>query len=139
MLCDRILPAELAGVWQQFAEVLGDCRETWYPWWDIRDIKAHLLTGDSQLWTVIDEKGIYLWFMTEIIIYPRQTELRIWWASGVQFTACVPIVIPAMRSYARHVGARTITMVGRTGFERVLKPFGVKVQNVTYAMEALDG
>jgi hypothetical protein len=136
---DRILPKELGSIWPEFTILLEAHPETWYTWWTVPAIRTRLEEGDAQLWIVEDEGEKILWYMTEIQEYPKRKILNVWWASGHNFLKCVPAVIPMLKTYAQHVGARSITMVGRPGFERWLRQHGVTVQTVTYQMEALNG
>lgn len=136
---DRLTKEELGSIWPEFTIVLDANPETWYTWWTQAAIRLRLEQGDAQLWVVEDEGKRILWYMTEIQEYPKRKILNVWWASGELFLRCCPAVIPMLKVYANHVGARTITMVGRPGFHRWLKPHGVTVESVTYRMEALNG
>ena len=138
-MIDRVTPRELGLIWPEFTSCLEAHPETWYKWWTVASIRHRLESGTAQLWVVEDEGKRILWFMTEIQTYPKGQTVNVWWASGREFLRCAVAVIPALKAYAKHVNARLLTMEGRPGFERWLKPHGVTVQTVTYQMEVNNG
>lgn len=90
----------------------------------LADIKEMLSMQQMILWVVYNDKegratGCLL---TQTIAYPRVQSLAIFLLAGENFSHIVTL-LDDLKDYARSIDCETIEFYGRSGWEKVLKPF----------------
>lgn len=92
-----------------------------------RDILPRVLDGRAQYWA--DRRGAGA-IVTEIVPYPLVRTLNLWLFAG-ELNACLSL-LPEIEAWARREGCGMVQGVGRSGFARVLAPYGAKPWGVAY-------
>ena len=92
------------------------------------DILRELLAGESTLWLIfspMQNNMVYGVMITKIIGYPRIKLLNVYYCSGYKLDQWQDDAIAKLRSYARDAGCERIEFVGRPGWLKALKKYGV--------------
>ena len=96
---------------------------------DAEDVKAKLLTTDSQLWIVHENAHPYCAIITTIQVFPKRKVL------AIPFVGCEEGYeedwvehLEYLKTFAAHHGCAGIRGWGRKGWERVLNPDRVRIE-----------
>lgn len=84
----------------------------------IEDIEEGIEAGRYHFWP-----GKKCAAITQLVEYPRATFLHVPFAGGDDIDELVAMV-PSFMSWGKYLGASKVTLTGRAGWERVLKPSG---------------
>ena len=112
------LPIE---VWQQLHRSLefagGTCA--------VEDLKPLYMTGDAQLWLIVDgpTNGLLGVVSTEIGVYPRETSLIVGFCAGVDVKRWLHWLGP-LEVWGASKGCTLSEPHGRRGWSRLLKQYG---------------
>ena len=90
------------------------------------DVKEHLLEGRKQLWIVVEGNIVIASIVTEIATYPRKKVVRILMIGGDRLTEWGRDLHATLEKWAKRIGANSIEIIGRKGWERLMKEFGYK-------------
>jgi hypothetical protein len=85
---------------------------------DLSDVEALVRRGEAQFWAATKSALISV-----VEDDPRERRLLIWLAGGDLHELSAE-VLPRVEAWARTQGCRRLLIVGRAGWERVLKPQG---------------
>lgn len=83
---------------------------------------VEILAGRAQLWA-----GDRYAMVTQLVLMPHERTFHVWLCGGDLDEAMA--ARPTIESWARQQGAQAITIRGRRGWARVLKPFGYTTTN----------
>lgn len=89
----------------------------------VKDVREAVEQGQAQLWC-----GNASVMVTEVYDYPQAKVLNVWLAAG----ALNEIITAGgqLDAFARHVGAGSIHLTGRRGWQKVLAPYGYQLRGV---------
>lgn len=111
-------------LWSAFARSLGAAGAT-------HDFEQHILPrvldGRAQYWADRSGRGA---IVTEIVPYPLVRTLNLWLFAG-ELQACLTL-LPEIEEWARREGCGLVQGVGRSGFRRVLEPYGAVPWGIAY-------
>lgn len=104
--------------------------------WNLRfgskeEIWQNVFSDYIQMWAVCDADCIHCVFMTEIISSPKRV-LRLFWAYGKGLVSSFPFVDLIVDRFAGGMGCEDIEIVGRRGWEKVIKANGGEFLCATY-------
>jgi hypothetical protein len=91
----------------------------------------NVYTDYIQMWAVCDVDCIHCVFMTEIVATPKRL-LRLFWAYGEGLVKSFPIVDLIVDRFAGGMECEEIEIVGRRGWERVIRAHGGEFLCATY-------
>lgn len=83
----------------------------------VDDVVDNVLTGRMQLWPA--ERGCAV---TEIVVYPQKKVLHVFLAAGEMDQLFD--MIESAAEWARGQGCTAMTLAGRLGWQRAMKPLG---------------
>lgn len=88
------------------------------------DVKELLASQLLILWVVYNEekKKAIGCLLTEVLQYPQIKALSIFLLGGEDFSEIVK-VLPDVKEYAKGIGCGSIEFYGRSGWEKILKPY----------------
>ena len=96
----------------------------------VKDMEAHVRSGEWLLWLVTDEaQVIHALAITTFVYYPRLTAFRIIFTAGDNEDWANRM--GELETFAAANGAAEVEVLGRKGWERVLKARGFEFQNIT--------
>jgi hypothetical protein len=102
------------------------------------DIVAELLTGASTLWLVFSPSQnnmVYGVMITKIVNYPRLRLLNCYYCSGYKLSQWQDDAMAKLRAYAKDAQCERIEFVGRPGWLKALKKYGVQAEYHMYELE----
>jgi hypothetical protein len=92
---------------------------------DAISIYEQVSQGLMSAWIVSDEEyNIMAVLITELVTYPLRSMVRIVLCGGEKLDKWLDTFLNKMDEYARNLGASGIEVVGRKGWERMLKNYG---------------
>lgn len=98
-----------------------------------------LLRGDLGLWLVLDEATPIAAYTTRVTQYPTGRKgLIVDWLSGDGMDRWLGLVVETVSRYGKDIGCNHAEFLGRMGWLRTLKPFGVNGEAVIARMELSD-
>jgi hypothetical protein len=119
-------PTQINAVWGKVVEDLLKFPETWQETETVDSIYASLQAGQLQLWCLTTEmQTLQMVLMTRINQEARGLVWQIVWAVGHNPQLSV-LSIAAMEDVARAHGCYRLEVVGRKGWERVLRDSGYR-------------
>ena len=124
----RVPPDEIDYIWPSVKDLIEAALDR-SGLFGINDAYCHVVNGTWQLW-VVHEKRNDQWsgaqiecvVLTEIIDYPKDKVLRVTMATGSDRTKWVDR-IEVIEGWAKSLGCERIQVLGRPGWERVLKDY----------------
>lgn len=119
--------------WPEIERCLDAKPELWNAALTKEEIHRCVSNGAMQLWAVCDKEAINVAFMTQILESPAVRYLQIWWMYGKGLIPALPCLDLAIDDYMREVGCVRLEVVGRKGFERILRPLGFKYEHSTFS------
>lgn len=123
--CQLILvtPNTLALFWEQVEPLLEVGREHWEEYETIESLLASILASKRDLWLALDDGGVFLAMITEVVTYTKQQTLRIRWIGGSNLKKAFEFLDFIELMCARR-GIKTIEVLGRLGWLRLLEGKG---------------
>lgn len=104
---------------RQVPKSLGD--------WTPESLYRRALSGGVQVWSVGDNQRILMVLLTQIAIFPQRRVLEIFWAAGQGlFVDAQELIDATMDLFAKKENCSRIDVIGRDGWDRVLKERGFK-------------
>ena len=100
--------------------------------WDLADVLRDIEDGHAVFYPVKNGAAVF-----KIILYPKKRMLRIWLFGGKHGTqrANLDAVMEAADYYAKEHECAGIELLGRKGWEKVLKPYGYDYKSVMLIKE----
>ena len=123
--------------WETLLPLLERGRSAWEEYYTLEDVRKELVEGRLQFWSMdyTDEKKPFLGFITGIETYTQKCALRVVWLGGERFAEASKVMFDTIEAWARTLNCKNIEIVGRGGFERLLKPYGYKRTHVILTKE----
>ncbi len=133
----RYSTTEVVDAWETLLPLLERGRVAWEEYYTLEDIRKELVKGRLQFWSMDEryEQEPFLGFITGIETYTQKCALRIIWLGGERFAEASKVMLDVVEAWARTLSCKNIEIVGRGGFERLLKPYGYKRTHVILTKE----
>lgn len=102
-----------------------------------QDVLDDCLNGDQTLWVVFDEtpQNMLGAFTIRVKSYPAGTSLCGEHLGGERLDEWADRLFEIMENYARDLGIKNLELIGRRGWEKILKPKGWKSNLVIFEKE----
>lgn len=126
-------PEQIQYYWPKIQDALDAEPELWQHSFTKDSLLARSLAGKIQVWAVSSDDLIHLCFMTQVYTMPANNFLQIFWMYGEGLKSTLPMIDVIMDKFAIANNCQMIEVVGRKGFERILKPFGAEFMCSTYS------
>lgn len=95
----------------------------------LEDMYNKVVEGEWHLWVATDQDEIYAVAITAFIYYPRSTNLRMIFVSGDGENW--PVALKVFEHFALVNDCHEVEILGRKGWERVLRDRGYELKSVT--------
>ena len=96
----------------------------------VEDMELHVRSGEWLLWLVTDEdQCLHALAITTFVYYPQLTAFRIIFTAGDNEDWASRM--GELETFAATNGAQEVEVLGRKGWERVLRDRGFEFQNIT--------
>ena len=130
-----LIPASLLPeVWPKIERYVDGAAKYTFGRFNTEDIKKDLLEKDQQLWIAFDDKGIYGFVVTEVIVYPRTKSLAMHFTGGERLTKWKDKMLKVLQKFASDCGCDIIESHGRKGWEHIFKDDGFKWRFMFYEL-----
>lgn len=125
--------AQIRHYWPKLEECLDAEPELWAKALSKEDIFKRSLHGAIQMWAVCNQDTIHIAFMTQVIESKVERILQVWWMFGRDLEASLPCLDMVLNDYMNTIEADKLEVVGRKGFEKMLKPWGFRYEYSLYS------
>jgi hypothetical protein len=121
-----VLPSDIPAMWP-FVEAYMQRMIDWEGeiTGELEMLSRHLQEGNLQLWIAYSGDGIGAACVTEKVRYFRTPFLSIRWLAGDEPEKWVG-QIQGIEDWARHNGYKGLEVWGRTGWSKLLRPYGYR-------------
>ncbi len=124
-------PELLDHVWSDAVLLLEAGKKYWEEFATLESIYGALKNRTMQLWLVNDENEFLLGILTELIVHPTISEMRIVWIGGTDLDCAAELFLDYMELWAYKQGAFRVRVTGRKAWIRKLLPYGYSVESYT--------
>lgn len=133
---EGILAGQVAEIWPVVAPLLGPAVEVSGGRMNMDLLKAGLEARDTQLWVArIGDETVGAW-VTTLTTYAASAKIcEIMFCGGHAIEKWMPKGLNVTEAWAAEQGYRVIEVVGRSGWDRMLKPFGYAKRYVVLEKE----
>lgn len=115
--------------WPQIVGMLERVPHTWSVY-TLESLYCRALNGDMQIW-VVGRDSIVMVVFTQVATYPAKRLLEIVWAGGNKVIPdSLPILDATLERFAELQKCDEMLVLGRSGWERVLKSIGFRRHSV---------
>jgi hypothetical protein len=122
----RLTARQCAEMWKHLEPHMQKIAEASDGRMTLESILKGLIEADNQCWVVLRDNNPVGFCLTEIIIYPSgRKSLNTCGASGEDPATWID-QIEAVEAYGREIGADRVEIVGRPGWERLLRHRGYR-------------
>lgn len=123
----RITPEQCIHQWDDIERVLNKGRWAWENRFTIEVIRQGIINQAFQLWTIYEDDDSYIFFLSQVIQYPKVKCLQVFWALGQNVGDKLDTIVTAMEELARKndCGAMEIE-IGRPGWAKLMAPWGFR-------------
>lgn len=107
--------------------------------YNMTDVLDGVRQGMQVLWVVYNEEKEKAagCLVTEILAYPRAKALSIFLLGGNDFDEIITL-LDELKEYAIGVGCKTLEFYGRSGWEKMLKPYGFEKTHIVMRANIKD-
>lgn len=120
-----IPPQEVPAVFPHIINLIIQSMEYTHGEFDIDDLYKQLLTLQTVLWTVTNERyEIEAFAITDVLEYPKKKVIRILLLAGKGMENWKQQFTDSMVAWGAKIGASGIEVIGRKGWERALEKLG---------------
>ena len=131
-----IPPQEVPAVFPSIKELVLRSLEYAHGNLNVDDVYSHLISSQTVLWLVTDEKfNIQSFIITDVQQYPRRKVIRILLSAGKEMESWKKEATEAFIVWAKHIGASQIEVIGRKGWEKALNNLDYKFGHVVLVKE----
>lgn len=132
----QIATMQVVGEWDHIEDLLMCARGAWEEHYTLDQIKELLLGGALQFWHLrnVEETEPYLGAMTRIDVYGKKRVFQIFWLGGDHFGQMIDFLW-VLELWAVKLDCADLEVIGRDGFERMLKPYGFQRTHVVLRKE----
>ena len=116
------------GVWDQVSANIAEALRYDSGRFDLEDVREAIRAERAQLWLAFRNAGWIATVVTEVQRYPQKSVLRFWCleGSGVKENLALERVF---EPFARRCDCDQLEIIGRAGWERILRPMGYRRQS----------
>lgn len=133
------VPAEdLPSFWAQIEEALDFAPEIWNQLDTKQNIFYALRNGYSQCWVIFRGDEALTCAFTRLLEFPSGVRVVRMWGMVGELDDSLPVIGDALRQYCVRQGATKFEVEGRFGWERLLKPFGMKRDRVILSTDVRE-
>jgi hypothetical protein len=118
--------------WPQISEALDATRELWEHCHSKDEILERCISENMQVWVVAHGDVNTIAFITQIFTNRAGKFFEVFWMYGEGMVEALPLLDMALDDFAGKWGCSYIQIVGRKGFERLLRPRGFDFRAATY-------
>lgn len=122
-------------VWIRILPHLLNGKEHWEQFYSAQQLRKNLITGQQQLWIMVDEGEILGIVLTQIDTYPETKSLRILFLGGKGFKRAMVKNIRSMENWAKEKGATMVDILGRDEWWPLVKDLGYTSPGRVYRKE----
>lgn len=121
----RLTQEEARAYFSDYAPLIQQALEHTRGECDILDVEQEVYSGHVQIWTVVDlTSGVLAVMTTKVQEYERKRALQIMHCAGYAMENWLPNVLLQFEEFADEHHCHFIELVGRRGWEQILKPYG---------------
>lgn len=124
--------AKVTHYWPQIEQALDATKELWYPAYSKDEILERLITEHMQAWAVAHGDVLTICFLTQIVNTRTSRLFQVFWMYGEGMIEALPLLDLALDDFAATFGCDTIEVVGRKGFDRLLRPRGFEFHSAMF-------
>lgn len=118
--------------WKDIEASLDAQPELWDKWFTKESLFERIQTEIIQVWTVCEKDGpIMAVFFTQILIADIGKILQVFWMRGTMPDGAVKCISLALDRFGQHHGCVRLAVIGRKGWERMLRNFGGVVDSIS--------
>jgi hypothetical protein len=118
---------EFEHYWPGLQTELAAEPELWAGFFTPEQIFDNVLAGYIQCWAVADDGVIQLVFFTQRYRTPAGTQiLQVFWLRGQKLQEFLPLLNGVLDQAAREWECSRLEIIGRKGFERLLRPLNAQ-------------
>lgn len=122
----------LVRAWPRIELALDADPTLWNGAWTKDELLANAISGHVQVWVVELDNFYTMIVMTQIYRNTVAATLQIFWAYGEDMFRALDLMSDVFDAYGAQHGATKLEIVGRKGFERVLRPYGFEPRYTAY-------
>lgn len=131
-----IPPEQVENIWSVVREHLRPAIDLSGERWRQEYVYARLVTGQQQLWVVLNDIGLIFGAMTtEPIAYPERRALAIHFLGGVNFDGWYEEILKPVIEFAKRQKCTVLECLGRDGFWKWFEPSGFEKTAVFYELD----
>ena len=129
--CQLVLvtPGTIDLFWEQVIPLFLQSSKYWEEYTSIDGILASILDGERDLWIAMDDGGVFIAMLTEIVLYPKKKVLRFALIGGSNLKKALQF-LDFIELMCVRKGIKSSEVWGRQGWLRVLKRNGYKYQSI---------
>lgn len=117
----RVPPEQLDYIWPSVSGLI-EAALVRAGLFNIEDAHSYIADGTWQLWVAYEGQDVTCAALTEIFEFPKEKVLRVTMATGLGRDGWVGRV-EMMEGWARSLGCGRVQVLGRPGWEKVLKDY----------------
>lgn len=118
--------------WPQISDALDATKELWHAAYSKDEILERLISTNMQAWSIAHGDVLTIAFLTQIVNTRTSRLFQVFWMYGEGMIEALPLLDLALDDFAAKFNCDTIEVVGRKGFDRLLKPRGFTFDAATY-------
>lgn len=124
---------EIETHWKSIEQMMRALPRT-IPDWTPESLYKRALCGEVQIWGVGDESKVLMVLLTQIAIFPAGKVLEVFWCAGQGvYEEAQELVDTTFDLFAKKENCRRIDIIGRDGWEKVLRSRGFKRTAVVWS------
>lgn len=128
---EHVPPCMIGHRWEEIETHLQEGDDYWKEYYTLGSILTAILTGEMQVWEVLDKDDLLVVALTEFVDFPMCSVLRIIWIGGKNLRHAISAL-----DFAEFVALRSkcskVQFFGREGLERFVAPRGYRQHSVLY-------
>jgi len=119
-----------SAMWPQISEQLDLIKHVWWDRWTKEEIFCAVLQRRLQCWGIGPPSAHRLVVFSQILRFENVTTLQVMLAFGQSLELALPVLAATLEKFARSAGCGKIEVVGRAGWEKLLAPYGMRLESV---------
>ena len=119
--------------WPSIDEALEADTSLWDSMYSKLALMEGFQSGFIQLWGVSSSDAVHALFMTRVFEVPAGKTVQLFWMFGREVVSQLGNLDTVMDRFAASAGATRIEIVGRKGWEKLLKPLGFEFATISVA------
>ena len=120
---EALLPHKVEERWPSIVKLVEKWLAEGQGEYILTDILQYLKTGEWQCWVIRKEGKVTAIAVTTETSFPQYKAMNVVGVAGVDMKGWL-VLLPELEDWARICGCKKLRGCGRSGWDRVLKPFG---------------